>query len=424
MSAIGKRLSGVGRRVGRRLLGWNLRAPRVVRIDDADLSEYGAAERVAAIQLSEPTTVAQRASSPGRATVGSPPRIAAAAVESTRWASGVTALEQLPQARGGLRSWMGRDTAQQRSQQHGMLALLPLLIDARLVARSYGPLRLPHPLYRFQREGVDFLLDTRPGALLADDMGLGKTVQAIVALRSLFASGGAERALIAAPKAVVTSWQRHLAEWAPELRTQVVVGPAGERAARWRQLAGGGFDIGVATYDSIRSDLGGSAAGALRFDVVVADEVHYLKNPKTQRTRVLRSLQAGRRWGLSGTPLENSVAELAAVLRFLDPKYPDLTASGGRPGGRRGTREERDRALRERVGRVKRSAERVTLRRRKGQVLDQLPKLVSNIEYVSLTSRQRQAYQRAERDGISTLRGTPRNITNVLAPDYAAQADL
>ena len=303
-----------------------------------------------------------------------------------------------------------------------------VLTDPDLIERSFGPLVFPHPLYHFQRDGVDFLLKTRPGALLADDMGLGKTVQAIVALRLLFYRGDIKRVLIVAPKSVIKSWERHFREWSPELAVAPLTGPPYERRDLWRGLAAREFQVGVVSYDTVRRDSDDRRMEISVFDVVVADEVQRIKNSGTKRARAMRDIESMRRWGLSGTPLENDIGEFGAVLRFLDPSVPEigLTARGqGRAsevkqyaleiaelevvGGLTSTFEQRDRSMD-----AKGYARPMMLRRRKEEVLTELPELVSRIEYIGLTDRQRSVYDRAERGGISELRSKPRNITNVL----------
>lgn len=346
------------RRWIRRLLGWTLRpasvSERTVRLDNpAPLRR---------IELPAVTKVYAVASAPEGAAIERLPLKFSIRIDGARW--------------------FNADPPQRQGKPSNLFALRPLLINPRV----YGPLILPHPLYQFQSDGVDFLLKTQPGALLADDMGLGKTVQTIVALRLLFHRGDAERALIVAPRSVITSWQRHFSEWSPELTVAPLVGDRRQRHDMWRAFKSGQLQVGITTYDMLWRDVGRIPP----LDVLVADEVQKIKNLMAKRTQVMWAAESKRRWALSGTPLENSVGEFAAILHFLDPSVHD-------------------------VEQVKRSASRMMLRRRKEQILNDLPELVSHIEYIALTSAQRRAYKRAERAGIAELRGKPRRITNVLA---------
>ncbi len=291
-------------------------------------------------------------------------------------------------------------------------ALYARLIDPQLAARTYESVRLPHPLYPFQRAGVAFLLKQR-SALLADDMGLGKTVQAITAARVLFERGELARMLVVAPKSVLTNWRRHFAVWSPNLDAAVLSGPPYARGELWDSIVGGVLPVGIVTYDTLARDCRDPRIRMCEFDLIVADEIQRIKNPRAKRTQAMRSLRAKRRWGLSGTPLENNVAEYAAVLRFLDPTLKDHP---DRDRGRRSRRsaEQRSRDRGQWKSSVRRSAREMQLRRKKEDVLHDLPSLVSNLEYIDLTEQQRQAYEQAERRGISTLRGQSRRIVSVL----------
>ena len=311
------------------------------------------------------------------------------------------------------RRWLGVATSSQSDNPPDLQLLVPFLINHQLIARSYGPLVLPHPLYPFQRDGIDFLIKRKPGALLADDMGLGKTVQAIIALRMLFYNEEIERALVVAPKSVLTSWMYHFREWAPTLNVANAQGSVNERRRVWREFSIGKIDVCLVSYDTLRRDFASVDRLAPEIGVLVADEVQQIKNPSTQRTQALRNLSARRRWGMSGTPLENSVDEFAAVLHFLDRGAPDaLNVRRSRRGRRRSEDIAKERGLH--AARVKSTAGRMMLRRRKRQVLHQLPSLVSNAQYIALTEMQRQAYELAESSGVDHLRGQPRDITNIL----------
>ena len=307
-----------------------------------------------------------------------------------------------------------RGDASDDTARSDLRALLPWLLNHELETRSYDGVALPHPLYPFQREGIRFLLDTEPGALLADDMGLGKTVQAIVALRVLLARGRLERALIVAPKSVAISWQRHLAEWSPELRPILLVGTPGERREHWQRLAATPQAVGVVTYDTLAMDTTQHRVAVPEIDVLIADEVQRIKNRNTQRHEAIRGLRSERRWGLSGTPLENKLDDFRTILGFLDPDaLPDISVRATRSQRTRNAHHRTQVELREGDGELKALAKRMVRRNRKADVLHELPELVSHVEYVELTDEQRRAYARAEHDGVSSLRSHRRDFVRV-----------
>jgi len=172
-------------------------------------------------------------------------------------------------------------------------------------------------LFRFQSEGVNQLL-CRPVVLLADDMGLGKTVQAAAAIRRLFEWQAIRRVLVVTPASLCYNWQDELRRWAPGCPSVIYSG-----ADRFGMLRGGARIL-IGSYETVASDLrrdtqDGNSFCDIGLDLLVLDEVHRIKTPDSIRSRVLCKLVAARRWGITGTPLENHPRELASVLRFLFP---------------------------------------------------------------------------------------------------------
>lgn len=255
-------------------------------------------------------------------------------------------------------------------------------------------LEWPGHLMPFQLDGVRALLDNER-LLLADDMGLGKTVQAVTALRVLRAGGDVGTALLVVPASLLNQWRSEIYKWARELRVVTVNGNAKERSWQWTAEA----DVKLVSYETLRSDIArsGGPQSQGRWDLVIADEAQRIKN-RNQTSEALKRLPKSRSWALTGTPLENCEDELASIIEFID--------SDGSVARRR---YEPGAELRARHGELQ-------LRRRKVDVLDDLPpKRTSNLQ-IELTPRQRATYDRLEREGIMTLRslGTEVRIHHVL----------
>jgi len=250
------------------------------------------------------------------------------------------------------------------------------------------------PLLPFQEEGARMFMAS-PALLLADDMGLGKTVQAITALRRLAARGDLAEALVVAPAGLLEQWRRELRRFAPELTVGVVAGT--DRAWMWPRRA----QVKLVSYDTLRSDAGGEATYPRQrvWDAVVLDEAQRIKNAGTATAEVCKRLLRRRAWALTGTPLENTMAELVSVLEFVTPLAP------GEAVPRLDVGPELRRRLLD-----------MQLRRRKRDVAPELPPLRLHDVPVELGTGQRAEYDRAEQDGIVHLRALGRSvrITHVL----------
>jgi SNF2 family DNA or RNA helicase len=172
----------------------------------------------------------------------------------------------------------------------------------------------------YQERGLSwlaFLSSVGLGACLADDMGLGKTVQ----LLALEAVHRAERpdeppTLLLCPMSLVGNWQREAARFAPALRVYAHHGRErlreGELAVRLAQA-----DLMVTTYATATRDI--EELAGYEWRRVVLDEAQAVKNSLSQAARAVRRLRAGQRIALTGTPVENRLAELWSLMDFLNP---------------------------------------------------------------------------------------------------------
>ncbi len=260
---------------------------------------------------------------------------------------------------------------------------LRAVLSPRLGPRaSIGDIRLDWTgdLMPFQMDGVHALL-REERLLLADDMGLGKTVQVIAALRILRTHQRIRSCLVVAPASLLDQWRREIEKWASELTAIIIRGPAKDRSWQWKARA----DIFLVSYDTLRSDSDVRRVQLTTWDVVVADEAQRIKN-RNDTSDLLKRLRRRRSWALTGTPLENNEEELASIMEFVD---------GGETGPPR--RYQPGDALRQRHLELQ-------LRRKKNDVLPDLPpKQVTKIS-VDLTGSQRRSYMKAEQQGIVFLK--------------------
>lgn len=266
--------------------------------------------------------------------------------------------------------------------------LLPLLqspIDHNFVDILDLPPRCsPYP---FQWDGIKFLVE-RESALLGDDMGTGKTVQSILACRLLFQRGGIRQALIVAPLSVLSQWDREVERWAPLLKTTVVRGTVEHRKVCWSMPA----HVLVTTYDTLRQDIDEMIASSNhRFDLVIVDEAQKIKNRSAGISQAVRHLECRFRWALTGTPIENRISELASIFAFLKPGLfpshevlPDYAQKLITP---------------------------YFLRRRREDVLKDLPPKEEFPIWLRLGDKQQRTYDRMERERVVELHKQQREIT-------------
>jgi SNF2 family DNA or RNA helicase len=227
-------------------------------------------------------------------------------------------------------------------------------------------------LRHYQSDGYAWLTtlrDAELGGLLADDMGLGKTVQAIAAMRG--------RILVVSPRSVLHNWAQEIARFRPDLAVARFDGAG--RALDPKA------DVTLTTYGLLRNEI--DALAAARFDMVFLDEAQTIKNPDSQVARAAFRLDAGSRFCLTGTPIENRLDELWSLMRFAVPgllgprddfgdRYARAIERGDREAGER---------LRKRVRPF-------VLRRTKKEVLPELPPRSEAVLYADLGAEERALY--------------------------------
>ena len=202
-----------------------------------------------------------------------------------------------------------------------------------------APRRIPIPagvtasLREYQRRGVDWMYWMARqglGAVLADDMGLGKTLQLLAleaaerdssereptAVESVGQVGKVGPSLVIAPTSVVGNWAREAKKFTPHLKILVHHGTERKKDQEFLGIVTD-YDIVITSYGVASRDY--QLLGQQHWHRVTLDEAQHIKNSSTKISKAVRSLPADHRMALTGTPVENRLLELRAILDFCNP---------------------------------------------------------------------------------------------------------
>ncbi|MEL6969946.1 MAG: DEAD/DEAH box helicase [Bacteroidota bacterium] len=244
-------------------------------------------------------------------------------------------------------------------------------------------------LYPYQREGV--LFATRAGrCLIADEMGLGKTIQALATAELYQREYGIQSVYIICPTSLKYQWKAEIQKFT-DSPVQVIEGP---QKRRYQQYSDTTSFYKILTYNVVARDL--EYLNQYRADLIILDEAQRIKNWNTKISRAVKRLQAPFRLALTGTPLENKLEDLYSITQFLDqyllgPLYLLLY--------RHQVKEENGIIIGYRnLDQISAKLQHTMIRRRKKDVLRQLPQRVDKHLFVPMTPQQRSMHSGYEFD--------------------------
>ena len=180
-----------------------------------------------------------------------------------------------------------------------------------------------HRLRDYQLDGLNWMIslyETGINGILADEMGLGKTIQTIsfVAFLREYKNIRGHH-LILMPKSVVGNWMQEFRRWLPDCKVCNLIARKESREEIIRtQLAPGNFDVCITTFEGVRICM--NALSKFKWQYIIIDEAHKIKNEESQTAKRIRSLNSKNRLLLTGTPLQNKLHELWSLLNFLLPE--------------------------------------------------------------------------------------------------------
>ena len=250
---------------------------------------------------------------------------------------------------------------------------LPEKLARELLEEELFPAGLNCELRKYQEWGVRYILH-QGRVLLGDEMGLGKTIQAIAAMVSL-RNSGCTHFMVVCPASVLPNWCKEIGKKSSLFFTKIHGQNRAEALSSWIENGG----VAVTTYETTGSlDL----PEDFRFDFLVVDEAHYIKNPDAQRTKNVKKLakQTERILFMTGTALENRPEEMVSLIRILRPDIAAqirfLTFMATAP------------KFRELIAPV-------YYRRKREDVLTELPELVESKEWCSMTPAEEEVYKKS-----------------------------
>jgi len=260
------------------------------------------------------------------------------------------------------------------------------------------PSTLQATLRPYQEDGFTWLARLAQwgvGACLADDMGLGKTVEALALILHRASQGPT---LVAAPTSVCANWVSEAQRFAPTLRpVRFGIGDLGRRDLVLKAL--GPFDLVICSYTLLQQEV--DVLKDVSFATIVLDEAQAIKNAATKRSSAAMSLTGGFRMICTGTPIENRLAELWNLFRFINP---GLLGSEDRFHERfvRPIEVERD----QQASHILKSlVQPFILRRRKSQVLEDLPSRTETMRLVELSPEERALHESLRQRALQRLEG-------------------
>lgn len=282
----------------------------------------------------------------------------------------------------------------QKSQDH--LTQQPSILPTSVKLKDYQLLGV---------NWLNLLYRNKLSCILADEMGLGKTVQVISFLAHLKEKGNKGPHLVVVPSSTLENWCREFARFAPSISVQTYYAGKGERSQLREMLLGTqmcnngrdeGWEVLITTYTLAQGDeRDRKFFRKINWNCCIYDEGHVLKNFQSQRYQSL--LKFGSRWRLllTGTPLQNNLQELVSLMNFILPEHFADTIGEMRAIFKVKGDSKISLLSQERVSRAKKMMTPFVLRRRKDQVLRDLPQKTERIEWCEMTDLQKTIYNEA-----------------------------
>lgn len=239
----------------------------------------------------------------------------------------------------------------------------------------------------YQKIGVKWLYNIHKcdfGGILADEMGLGKSLQTLCFIRRILDNDKSAKVLIVTPTSLCYNWEKEIEKFTPEVNYHIFTEA---RNKRRELIEEGNNNVYITSYGLLREDI--EYYKKINFSVFIIDEAQNIKNPATGITKSVKSVKAKTRIALTGTPIENSLSELWSIFDFI---MPGFFGSMREFNDKYGIKEIESDDDKHKLNDLNRQISPFILRRKKKDVVSDLPDKIENNIYIDLTDNQKELY--------------------------------
>ncbi len=239
----------------------------------------------------------------------------------------------------------------------------------------------------YQEIGVKWLYNIYKcgfGGILADEMGLGKSIQLIYFIKEVLKEKRDSKILIVAPTSLVYNWKNEFDKFGSEIKYKVF---AENKNVRKKDLENAiDVNVFITTYGLVRQDK--ELYSNMNFEIIAIDEAQNIKNINSQITRIVKQLHSNTKIALTGTPIENSVLELWSIFDFIMPGYLANNLNFQKKYNIKDVNDDNLKVL----DTLNKKIQPFILRRRKLDVVKELPEKIENNIFIDLNNSQKKLY--------------------------------
>lgn len=239
----------------------------------------------------------------------------------------------------------------------------------------------------YQSYGVKWLYNiykTGFGGILADEMGLGKSIQLIYLIKLILKEKPNSKILIVSPTSLIYNWEKEFDKFSPDLSYKVFSANKEQRLAELKSDKD--TNVLITSYGLVRNDF--ETYEKMKFELVAIDEAQNIKNPHAGVTKTVKKLNSNVKIALTGTPLENSVMELWSIFDFIMPGY---LANNKKFQSLYNVKNMEEDSVR-RLDSLNKQIKYFILRRKKKDVVKDLPDKIDNNIFIELNDKQKKIY--------------------------------